>query len=436
VSISSTSAAMALGIATVYQEPQLFSELTVSENIFTGRELRKGGRIDWPAQTDKVVELLGLLGLPPRYATAVVGDLSIAEQQQVSIAKALAGDAKILILDEPSAILTDAEIEVLFGVVRRLTAAGVSVIYISHRLDELFRIAHEVTVMRDGQTLGTYPIEQLSVRKVVELMVGGILTETKHERTIDPSAVPRLELRTLGRSGEYHDVDVSVRGGEIVGLYGLVGSGVSEIAASIYGIEPADAGEILIDGKAVRPRSPRHAQRLGVALLPANRKQQGMFAFQSIAFNISAGHLPLLSKLGIWMDRARERTVSRDMIKRLSVKTPSERQAIGAMSGGNAQKVVLARQLVERPKLLVLAEPTQGVDVGAKEEIHRIITELADGGTAVLVVTSDLPEALRIADRLQVVRGGTTTVEFGSDATQVDVLAAAAGDVDDKEHPA
>jgi len=195
-------------------------------------------------------------------------------------------------------------------------------------------------------------------------------------------------------------------------------------------IERADVGEIRLDGKRISPRSPGHAQRLGIALLPANRKLQGMFSFQSIAFNISAGHLPLLSKGNLWMDRGRERSVARDMIKRLAVKTPSERQAIGAMSGGNAQKVVLARQLVERPGLLVLAEPTQGVDVGAKEEIHKIITELADEGTAVLVVTSDLPEALRISDRLQVVRGGTTTVEFGRDATQVDVLAAAAGDVD------
>jgi ABC-type sugar transport system ATPase subunit len=180
----------------------------------------------------------------------------------------------------------------------------------------------------------------------------------------------------------------------------------------------------------VRPTNPRQAQKLGVALLPANRKQQGMFSFQPISFNISVGHLPLLSRLKVWMDRTRERAVADQMIKRLAVKTPSQRQTIGAMSGGNAQKVVLARQLVERPEVLVLAEPTQGVDVGAKEEIHRIIAELADEGTAVLVVTSDLPEALRISDRLQVVRNGTTTVEFGPDATQVDVLAAAAGAVD------
>src|SRR3954454_5599736 len=429
VSIHSTSDAMGLGIATVYQEPQLFSELTVSENIFMGREIRKGGRIDWAAQTDQVADLLPRLDLPPRYATAVVGDLSIAEQQQVSIARALASDANIRILDEPSAILTDPEIEVLFSVVRRLTESGVSVIYISHRLDELFRIAQDVLVMRDGRTIGTYPIEELTVRRVVELMVGGILTETKRERQIDPTTRPRLELVGLGRRGDFTDVDVVVRPGEIVGLYGLVGSGVSEIADSVYGIEHADTGRILLDGRPVRPRSPRHAQRLGIGPLPPNRNQQGMFSFQSIMFNISAGHLPLLSKLHVWVDRPRERQVARDMIKRLAVKTPSENQTIGAMSDGNAQKVVLARQLVERPQLLVLAEPTQGVDVGAKEEIHRIINELADAGTALLVVTSDLPEAIRISDRLQVVRNGTTTVEFGPNATQVDVLAAAAGDV-------
>lgn len=431
--IRGTSDALALGVATVYQEPQLFGELTVSENIFIGRELHRSGRagpVDWAAQHAQVVEVLDLLGLPPRVATAIVADLPIATQQQVSIAKALVGNARILILDEPSAILTDAEIEVLFAVVRRLVASGVSVVYISHRLDELFRIADEVTVMRDGRTIGTYPIGELTVRRVAELMVGGILTQEKAVRA-PTDDVPALELTGLGRTGAFHDVDVAVRPGEVVGLYGLVGSGVSEIAACVYGIDQATSGTITLQGRPVRPKSPGHAKRLGIALLPANRKKEGMFSFQSIAFNISAGHLDRLSKAGVWVDRAAERTVARDLITRLAVKTPSEQQAIGAMSGGNAQKVVLARQLVTRPTVLVLAEPTQGVDIGAKEEIHKIIAELAAQGTAVLVVTSDLPEALRVADRLIVVRGGTTTREFGPDATQVDVLAAAAGSPDD-----
>jgi rhamnose transport system ATP-binding protein len=431
VRIGSTTDAMSLGIATVYQEPQLFPDLTVAENIFIGRELRRGGRVDWAAQNDTVVELLELLGLPTRYATVPVGSLSIAEQQQVSIAKALAGNARILILDEPSAILTDAEIEVLFSVVRRLTGTGVAVIYISHRLDELFRIADEVTVMRDGETIGTYPIGELTVRQIAELMVGGILSDARPDRAV-PDGSPALVLNGLCRAGRFHDVDVSVRRGEIVALYGLVGSGASEIAACVYGIDRFTGGELLLDGRRIAPRSPRDAQRLGIALLPANRKVEGMFSFQSIAFNISAGHLRLLSRFGVFVDGARERSVATDLIRRLAVKTPHERQPVSAMSGGNAQKVVLARQLVQRPEVLILAEPTQGVDVGAKEEIHRIITDLAENGSAVLVVTSDLPEALRIADRIQVVRGGTTTVRFGPGATQVDVLAAASGAVNEE----
>ncbi len=431
VRISATNDAMALGIATVYQEPQLFDDLTVAENVFTGREITRGGRVDWRAQNRRVVELLDLIGLPARYATKAVSQLSIAEQQQVSIAKALGGEAKVLILDEPSAILTGSEIEVLFDVVRRLASSGVSIIYISHRLDELFQIAQAVTVMRDGETIATLPIEGLTVRRVVELMVGGVPDEAPPtDRVLDEP--PRLVLEGLGSDGAFHDVDLTVAPGEVVTLYGLIGSGAGEIAECVYGMRAVTSGRIVLDGHDRPPRSPREAKRLGVALLPANRKAQGLFSFQSIAFNISAGHLPLLSRLGVWIDRSRERSIARDLIARLSVKTPDERTVVSAMSGGNAQKVVLARQLVERPPVLVLNEPTQGVDVGAKEEIHRIIGSLAKEGTAVLVVTSDLPEAIRLSDRLQVVRAGTTTVEFGRGASQVDVLAAAAGAVDEE----
>jgi len=436
VSFSTTQDALAHGIQTVYQEPQLFAELTVSENIFVGREIVRGGRVDWAAQHARVIELLDTIGLPARYATRPVGDLSIAEQQQVSIAKALAGNAKVLILDEPSAILTDAEIDVLFAVVRRLRDTGVSVIYISHRLDELFRICDEVTVMRDGETLGTWPIGELTVRKVVELMVGDALQEGGDGSTARsvPDGEPRLVLESLASEGHFDDVSVTVRPGEIVGLYGLVGSGVAEIAEVVYGMRQATGGRILLEGREISPKHPRAAQALGIALLPANRKAQGMFAFQPISFNITVSHLPLMSRARVWVDRRRETQVAKDMITRLAIKTPSEAQPISMMSGGNAQKVVLARQLVKRPRVLVLAEPTQGVDVGAKEEIHKIITALADEGTAVLVATSDLSEALRIADRLLIVRAGRTTREFPPGASQADVLAAAAGA--DEEVPA
>lgn len=424
---STTSGAIEAGVATVYQEPQLFGELTVSENIFIGREIEKGGRIDWKAQKAQVDELLELIGLPLQHATRLVDDLSIASKQQVAIAKALAHDAKVLILDEPSAILTDSEIDVLFNVVRRLRDSGVSIIYISHRIDELFRIADDITIMRDGRTVGTHSMEEMTVRSIVETMVGGI--EVADKRQADFSGEKTMfEIKNLARGDDFSDVNVSVAKGEIVALYGLVGSGASEIAASIWGMKKATGGEMLLDGEALKPRSPRQVQKKGIALLPGDRKGQGMFGFQTIAFNMSAGSIGLLTRMGIWFDRTKERKIATDLIKRLAVKTPNEKQVIGALSGGNAQKVVLARQLVERPNLLVLEEPTQGVDVGAKEEIHSIITELAESGVSVLVVTTDLPEALRLADRIVVVRSGTTTVTFGPDATQVDVLAAAAGD--------
>jgi rhamnose transport system ATP-binding protein len=425
VTLTGTTDAMSLGVATVYQEPQLFAELTVTENIFTGRELRRAGRVDWRRQRDQVDQLLELIGLPARLATRPVGQLSIAVQQQVSIAKALAQQASVLILDEPSAILTEAEIEVLFGVVRRLTERGVSVIYISHRLDELFRIADEVTIMRDGRSIGTHPIDELTVRRIAELMVGGAI----EERARTPATVSGAPVLTLDRlTGEgFREVDLSVRAGEIVALYGLVGSGAAEIAATLWGMITPTGGSITLAGRPIRPRSPRHAQRLGIALLPADRKRQGLFAFQSIAFNVSAGHIRRLSRFRLWFDRRKEREIARSMIDRLAIRTTGETQPVGALSGGNAQKAVLARQLVGTPKLLLLSEPTQGVDVGAKEEIHRLIADLADQGTAVLVVTADLPEALRVADRIIVVRDGSTTAEFGPDTSQVDVLAAASG---------
>ena len=434
VSIGSTVDAIALGIATVYQEPQLFGELTVAENVFMGREVVKRGRVDWAAQNERVVDLLGALGLPAKLATATVGSLSVATQQQVSIAKALAGKCGILILDEPSAILTDAEIEVLFGIIRRLAGDGVAIVYISHRLDEVVKIADQVTVMRDGNTIGTHPIAEMSVRRMAELMVGEALSEQSGPRTV-AHGEPVLELRKLARAGSFRDVSLKVRSGEILGLYGLVGSGVAEIAECIHGLAKTTSGDIVVEGRTIAPRNPRQAERAGIALLPANRKAEGMFSFQSIAFNVSIGHLRRLSRGRAFVDRRRERAVVKDLMKRLSVRASDENQPVGTLSGGNAQKVMLARQLVERPRLLLLAEPTQGVDIGAKEEIHRIITDLADGGTAVLVVTSDLQEALRITDRLLVVRAGTIAAEFGPDARQVDVLAAAAGDRDEAVTP-
>lgn len=425
--------AIDLGIATVYQETQLFGQLTVAENIFLGREIRKGPRIDWVGQNALVVDLLNRIGLPPEYATRHVEDLSAAEAQQVAIAKALAGDAKILILDEPSAILTDVEIGVLYAAIRRLTKSGVSIIYITHRLDELFEIADVVTVMRDGRTLGTYEIGGLDVRRVAEMMVGGEFALAQSTRTAESVGKPQLVLNGFGSRGAFRDVELTVHQGEAVVLYGLVGSGVADIASAIYGMRPITSGSMMLAGQEVHPRSARQAQRLGLAMLPANRKKEGLFSFQPISFNISIGHLRLLSRGGIWMNKRHETDVSTEMIKTLSIKTPGAQVAVSNLSGGNAQKVVLARQLVERPAMLVLAEPTQGVDISAKEEIHKIIEDLCEHGTAVLVATSDLTEAMRIGDRMVVIRNGTTFTEFARGASQSDVLAAASGQLSREE---
>jgi rhamnose transport system ATP-binding protein len=426
----STTSALGAGIATVYQEPQLFGELTVAENVFIGRELRRRGVVDRASQRQRVLELLGRIGLNAALADVRVADLPVAEQQLVSIAKALSQDPRILILDEPSAILTDREIETMFSAVRAMRDSGVAVIYISHRLDELAQITDRVTVLRDGSVVASRPTGELSVRAVAELMVGHAVDAGAVSRTV-PEAEPALSVTALTRLPKFADVSFTIRPGEVVAMYGLIGSGAADVARALYGIDPADEGQVAVGGRTVTLGSPAEAVRAGISMLPANRKVQGVFGPKSIAFNISSGHLRLLSRWGLWVDRARERTIATDFIRRISIKAPGPATAVNNLSGGNQQKVVLARQLVERPRILLLEEPTQGVDVGAKEEIHRIILELADGGGAVLVISSDLPEVQQLADRILVVRGGAITAEFGRGARQADLLAAAAGDYAD-----
>jgi rhamnose transport system ATP-binding protein len=428
----STTSALGAGIATVYQEPQLFGELTVAENMFLGRELRKNGILDRAGQRERCVQLLEQMGLDPEVADVRIADLAVAEQQLVSIAKALSRDPRILILDEPSAILTDREIGILFGAIRAMRAKGVAVIYISHRLDELSQISDRVTVLRDGSVVASRPTAELSVREVAELMVGHALQRDVVQRELSSDA-PVLEVKDLARRRRFSGVSFAVRPGEVVALYGLVGSGAGWIARALFGIDPADGGTIRVAGNPVSIDSPAAGVGHGITMLPGNRKVQGVFGTKSIAFNISSAHLGLLSRAGVWLDRRRERSVADDFIKRIAIKAPGAGTVVGNLSGGNQQKVVLARQLVERPRILLLEEPTQGVDVGAKDEIHKIVLDLADAGSAVVVVSSDLPEALHLADRVLVVRGGRLVAEFPRGARQADVLAAAAGDEPDAE---
>ncbi len=423
----STTSALHAGIATVYQEPHLFGELTVAENLFIGREIRRRGVVDRGAQRERVVELLERIGLSPDLAGVRAADLPVAEQQLVSIAKALSQDPVVLILDEPSAILTDREIGTMFSAVRAMRDAGVAVIYISHRLDELAQITDRVTVLRDGAVVASRPTSEFSVRDVAELMVGHVLETAPMDRA-PTGEDPALTVEHLSRTTKFEDVSLSVRPGEIVALYGLIGCGAGDVIRALYGIAGADSGDVRINGQVVSLGAPADAVAQGMSMLPANRKIQGVFGSKSIAFNISSANLALLSRFGIWMDRARERSVADDFIRRISIKAPGAGTTVSNLSGGNQQKVVLARQLVERPQILLLEEPTQGVDIGAKDEIHRIIVELADAGTAVLVVSTDLAEVQYLADRVLVMRSGSVTAEFGRGARQALLLAAAAGD--------
>lgn len=424
----STAAALDAGIATVYQEPQLFPELTVLENAYLGRELRTRGRIDWRRQRDEAIAAFRGVGLDPRIADVRAGDLRVAEQQLVSIAKALIRKPRILILDEPSAILTDHDTDLLFQAIATSRQRGVGVIYISHRLDEIKRVADRVTVLRDGQVVSTQDVAQTTIREIAHQMVGKAV-RTSDRRHDGPTGPVLLSVTGLGYRSAFHDVSFDVCAGEIVAIYGLVGSGNDELAQSLFGILPPTEGTVSVGGKNAALHTPQHAQAAGIGLVPANRKLQGVFGDKSIAFNLGLSSLGRLSRF-TWVTRRAENRLAQRYMSELAVKAPNSATPIAALSGGNQQKVVIGRQLATSPRVLVLQEPTQGVDVGAKAEIHQRIVQLAAAGSAVVVSSTDLDEVLTLADRLLVMRNRTVAVSFGRNTPSVDVLAAAAGDLD------
>jgi rhamnose transport system ATP-binding protein len=424
----STAAALDAGIATVYQEPQLFPELTVLENAYLGRELRTLGRIDWRRQRGEAIAAFEGVGLDPRIADVRAGDLRVAEQQLVSIAKALIRQPRILILDEPSAILTDHDIDLLFQAIATSRRRGVGVIYISHRLDEIKRVADRVTVLRDGQVVSTQDVARTTIREIAHQMVGKqVRTNDRQHR--DPTGPPVLTVAGLGYRSAFHDVSFDVSAGEIVAVYGLVGSGNDELAQSLFGILPPTEGTVTVDGKKAALHTPRDAQTAGIGLVPANRKLQGVFGDKSIAFNLGLSSLGRMSRF-TWVARRAESRLAQRYMSELAIKAPNSATPIAALSGGNQQKVVIGRQLATHPRVLVLQEPTQGVDVGAKAEIHQRIFDLAAAGSAVVVSSTDLEEVLTLADRLLVMRNRTVAVSFARNTPGVDVLAAAAGDLD------
>jgi ribose transport system ATP-binding protein len=428
VTIESPRAAQQLGIITIYQELSLIDALSVGENIFLGDlPTRAGGdwRVDWPTLWRRSSDLLERVGLRIRPQT-LVRNLSVAQKQMVEIARALARNVRVLILDEPTSSLTDRETERLFEIIALLKSRGVGIIYISHRLEEVFRIAQHVTVLRDGKVVGSMPIEETSEDALVRMMVGRDLSRLFSQAR--QSAAPvRLEVRQLSRRGVLRDISFTVRGGEVVGLAGLVGAGRTELARCIFGADPINSGEILLDGSPVTIRTPGNAVDLGIALVPEDRKLQALILGMGVRENLT---LPVLDRLGspYLPSRSREKALVGDFIKSLRIRTPHMEQRVSALSGGNQQKVVLARWLATHPKVLILDEPTRGIDVGAKAEVHALIARLAEEGVAILMISSELPEILGMSHRILVMRNGRIVADIPRvDATEEAILAAATG---------
>ena len=418
--------ARALGIACIYQQPALFRDLSVEENI--ALRLEKGAtlqRVQWPARRRQALDLLARIGAAIDPA-AEVGALSMPGQQLVEIACALGSGARIVIMDEPTASLTQKEQHLLFAVVRDLRTRGVGVIYISHRLEEIFALADRVTVLRDGASVGTNPVDSMNEASLIQLMVGREVSHLYPPPGAPPGDVV-LALRGLGcrRSG-VRGIDLEVRAGEVVGLAGLVGAGRTELARILFGLTPADAGEIKLRGEPVRISTPQDAIAHGIAYVPEDRRRHGVILDLPIATNMTmAVHRTLFP--GTWLRAGAERELATGYIRSLGIKTAGPGAPGGSLSGGNQQKVALARWLATKPKVLILDEPTQGVDVGAKSEIHKIVRQLAAEGVAVLLISSDLPEVLGMSDRIAVMRGGTITAMLPGNADAHAVMAAALG---------
>jgi rhamnose transport system ATP-binding protein len=416
-----------LGIVAIYQQPALFPELTVAENIALGLEdAGLLGRVDWKERRRRAAELLAQVGakIDPE---ATAADLTMPQQQLVEIARALGAEAKVLILDEPTASLSEEDTQNLFGVIRQLRSRGVGMIYISHRLEELPVIADRVTVLRDGRNIETRLMSEVNRQQLIQLMVGRELSAVFPKKEVEPGEVI-LELRRVGCSSSgINNVNLAVRAGEIVGLAGLVGAGRTELARGIFGLEPADEGEILLRGAPVKLESPAQAIKRGIAYLPEDRRRHGVILEMQIGANITLASLDRISRFGA-LDFVREKELAAEYTKRLDVKTPAIFVPVSTLSGGNQQKVALSRWLLTKPSVLILDEPTQGIDVGAKSEIHALMTELADQGVAILMISSEMPEILGMSDRIAVMYGGTICRIFNrSEATQHKVLALALG---------
>ncbi|MFI9452265.1 sugar ABC transporter ATP-binding protein [Amycolatopsis sp. NPDC052450] len=425
VTLASPVAALKIGIATMYQELDLVPGLSVADNIFLGRERASFGFTRISESRNKAAKLMARLGHPEITPSTEVGKLSAAGQQLVSMARALAYDAKLLVMDEPTAALAGEEVDNLFRIVGELTAEGVAIIYISHRLEELRRIGHRVTVLKDGKTVATgLDAKETPTADLVALMAGRKVETVfgpRHQEHVDPDKEV-LKVENLTTVGEFENVNFTVHAGEVVGIAGLVGSGRSELLETIFGARKQDAGSVSVDGEPVRPGSVSAAVKAGIGLAPEERKSQGLLLDLPVVHNVTLASLSKYATFG-FTERGRELDDAGESLRRLDLRPADPHRIIRTLSGGNQQKAVLARWLVRGCRVLLLDEPTRGVDVGARAELYRLIEELAATGVAIVLVSSEIPEVLGLSDRVLVLREGRVLAEKPSaELTEADVL--------------
>jgi len=417
--------AKSAGLVTIYQELSLVPGLTVAENVFLGNLPRsKMGFIDWQTLNQRSREIMGELGLEIE-PTEIVGNLSISRQQMVEIARALSQGTKVIIFDEPTSSLTEAEKDILFENIRRLQAKNVAIIYITHKMDEVFEIADRIAVLRDGKNSGGLVTKEAKLDDIIQLMIGRIVDDYFHKNQAEKGKEV-LRVEGFTKHGLFEDISFSVSKGEVVGLYGLVGAGRSEVAETIFGARPLDSGSIYLEGQHVRIRSTRDAVAHGMGFVPEDRKQQGLILQMSCRDNTSIAKLPWINTLG-FVDRSQEKSIFEDFKGKLSISTPSPLQRVVKLSGGNQQKIVIAKWMTLNPKLLILDEPTRGIDVGSKAEIHKLIARLAEAGMAILVISSEMPEIMGVSDRIIAMREGRVTGTFeGDQITEANLITAIA----------
>ncbi|WP_413736559.1 ribose ABC transporter ATP-binding protein RbsA [Sodalis sp. RH21] len=426
VTFSGPKASQEAGIGIIHQELNLIPQLTIAENIFLGREfLNRFGGIDWPRMYSEADRLLARLNL--HYSShRLVGDLSIGDQQMVEIAKVISFKSQVIIMDEPTDALTDTETASLFSVINELKQQGCGIVYISHRLKEIFEICDDVTVMRDGQFIAERPVSELEEDTLIEMMVGRRLEEQYPRIHMDPGA-ECLVVSHLSGPGVF-DVSFTLRHSEILGVAGLMGAGRTELMKTLYGAAKRTGGAVMLDGRAVVARTPQDGLANGIVYISEDRKRDGLVLGMSVKENMTLTALRYFSHQAGWLKHADEQQAVGDFIRLFNIKTPSMEQPIGLLSGGNQQKVAIARGLMTRPKVLILDEPTRGVDVGAKKEIYQLINQFKQEGLSIILISSEMPEVLGMSDRVMVMHEGRLSGTFPIEqATQEVLMAAAVG---------